>query len=568
MNWSGFDVRVCWPSSSEPLDTEDWRLGPAPAAVVLAEGDNCAMVIRDLEVTPIPQDAADGALPAGWGVFEGTVPGVGHVRAFEPSEFRFSMVVPSSGAWLAGGGAISRVAGVESSSSLRFSSTGVALGREPYVQFFDGVGDETGAGLWVSAAIQEFPDEHCADPCDPTGFPALVLAGPNPQVFEVRDYNLVNVTPMQSGGVLLGGGNFPDSDFVGVVHARTDGTRVEITLPEEFAETVLTVRDSGEVCGSGRDTTGASIIDLVWCAQSDGSSPRYGRVQSGTFRNDLFLLDDDTAISRDGGAVWRLDLETLIASPYLDAGVVSDLRVGADGVVYGKYGVPGSAESYGAFLPAGFVPIADIYDFAPLSVEEAEVTSLLVTEDVVFAAVGRHNVRIPRSRWNVEVSDSGDECDGAPELRCWPDADGDGFALADAVPMSACTCPDGTTSVEPAGSEIDCADNDDRAFPGQTMYFADRIPDVGRGRSWDFDCNGTEEGQWGVAVCEEDTSGMMTCTTTDGFSGFAPCGATQAFQGCPDPNQPTMCGGSCAYDPILMFCAQGTSTLMWTQTCR
>jgi hypothetical protein len=88
-----------------------------------------------------------------------------------------------------------------------------------------------------------------------------------------------------------------------------------------------------------------------------------------------------------------------------------------------------------------------------------------------------------------------DDCDGIADdgltMRCYVDADGDGFA-ADGAPSatSPCgTCPLLSTPRAPTGgAESDCDDTDRDTFPGQTRYFW--FDPVRPGEDFDFDCDG------------------------------------------------------------------------------
>jgi cysteine-rich repeat protein len=100
-------------------------------------------------------------------------------------------------------------------------------------------------------------------------------------------------------------------------------------------------------------------------------------------------------------------------------------------------------------------------------------------------------------------------CDGSTAAPTWyADCDGDGYALASATSMMACsapttrpsTCASGTpglwTSRRPSGStSIDCADRDAAARPGQLAYYG--VPVVGVG-GYDFNCDGFTSREFSV----------------------------------------------------------------------
>jgi hypothetical protein len=76
-------------------------------------------------------------------------------------------------------------------------------------------------------------------------------------------------------------------------------------------------------------------------------------------------------------------------------------------------------------------------------------------------------------------------------LFCAPDQDEDGFGDALALlRLEQHACPSGFVD-----NNLDCADEDSRAFPGQTLYFT--TPAIGKTIDpWDFDCDGAAEQQY------------------------------------------------------------------------
>lgn len=598
LSWSQWDARVCWPATSNALDASDWKLGGQLAAAVVTDGDNCAVVVRDLEAMPIRSGEFPGQRSL---VFEGTIPAVGYLRAFEPYESTEAMRLPSDGGWLADGGAVSQ--------GMQYSSAGIPLGRMPHTELApSGVPDQSGAGLWVFTTLQTWAAD--CDACTPDSVFAIELSGTSHR-WEVGTFTAPPMRPVQSGGLLVQNnvGVLRDSDHAGDVHLRPDGSLVEVSVPAELDQPrIHVVRSSGEVCGSARG--------VVWCAGADGSDLRSERVEEVSITN-MHLLDDDTALVWAASNTLLIDLDRMSVRLFPDAGTIAEtLEIGADGVTYGVFIPEGGVATRGAFYLTGFVPLSEIYDATALWTDSREVSGVLVARDFAYVSYGMgasgiDTLRIPRSRWDgtsactptttpeldadgdgfVAASSCGTDCDdGDAEVNpdtdevcdgvdndcnglvdevggtCWGDADEDGFALADAVPMTACRCPAGTTSRDPA-ERADCADEDARANPEQTGFFDDAIigTRVSGTAPYDFDCNGTEEGRWPIATCT--LTGPMMCTGTDGFTGFAPCGVPTTYQGCPDPERPTMCSGSCTYD-IAGFCGGERSTLLWTQECR
>lgn len=106
-----------------------------------------------------------------------------------------------------------------------------------------------------------------------------------------------------------------------------------------------------------------------------------------------------------------------------------------------------------------------------------------------------------------------DEVDeGLPQVMCYRDQDGDGFGDA-ATTMLACACRSGWTQ---RSDVFDCADWNADVFPGQTRYFTRQYclapPGSGMacalglhgtliGGSWDYDCNGRNDGQFSQDSC-------------------------------------------------------------------
>jgi len=116
----------------------------------------------------------------------------------------------------------------------------------------------------------------------------------------------------------------------------------------------------------------------------------------------------------------------------------------------------------------------------------------------------------------------------------YSDADGDGFG---GTPVCTCKVPEGGSALKQ-----DCCDSDPKAFPGQTLYFADPVAGCG---GFDFDCNELAE--------KEDVSSCIV----------APCPAGGWFQPLPD------CGKSGNYCPNCLACGTCVgATVKKTQKCR
>lgn len=147
----------------------------------------------------------------------------------------------------------------------------------------------------------------------------------------------------------------------------------------------------------------------------------------------------------------------------------------------------------------------------------------------------------------------GDTADALPcsaPVKCWPDADGDGYAPAGAPHTLACECPTNTTTRSPSLT-IDCNDEDSRVHPGAGFQPAPYcVPGTACAtKSFDYDCSSTEDRQY--------PSAFGGCTTS-------PCGGAGWTSTVPP------CGGSAGWTfckAELLGCSKDTSTTM-KQGCR
>ncbi|HJL02678.1 MAG TPA: putative metal-binding motif-containing protein [Polyangiaceae bacterium LLY-WYZ-15_(1-7)] len=158
-------------------------------------------------------------------------------------------------------------------------------------------------------------------------------------------------------------------------------------------------------------------------------------------------------------------------------------------------------------------------------------------------------------------NDEDDDCDGEVDegvfVRCFADADGDGYTVPTVASMELCAarCPEGYTDRDPTDPALrDCAPADPRAYPGAGPQ---ATPRVGVG-GFDFDCDGTETATDTIVTscveradgsCMEPSSGLVArgvcgqrvtyiaCDTIDGGSSGDSC---EQVYSCPSTS--TSCG--------------------------
>lgn len=390
---TGEDMKVCWPATDDALDAADWTLGGHGAAIVVPVAENCALVVRDLEARARP-NYSPSAPPPGWWVFQGTIPGIGHVKAYEPEASAFFR--PVAGAWVEG----ERVFGED-----WFAPGGVPHGNAPF-----GGGshaDFRGAGVWGVGRFNDFPDAHCEQPeCIPDQNYVLFLSGPVPRSFAAID----PATPPQihyrvrSGGIVVSGLRVDGVEFAEPTLLRADGTTLSITLPAEYdSATSMLVRDGGEVCGLGTRTG----TRYVYCAAPDGSALReqVTDIESRpTVDQGWIPIDDATALVWAPGAAGttmaRLDLESLTVSSFPtdpSPSLRGALSLDADGVIRAPLPNPGRVTADG-FVPTTY----DVEALVDPALAGIGVTALVVGENLVYVTLGTSalTLRIPRTRWD------------------------------------------------------------------------------------------------------------------------------------------------------------------------
>jgi hypothetical protein len=112
------------------------------------------------------------------------------------------------------------------------------------------------------------------------------------------------------------------------------------------------------------------------------------------------------------------------------------------------------------------------------------------------------------------------------------DLDGDDYGDA-LTSQQACDAPTGWVD-----DDTDCDDTDALVSPGQEEFFEEKSD----GGSWDYNCDGTNEKRYGLAVasCTYDAS-TMSCVGDGYYSSVPVCGATGSMAACvlPSPGKCT-----------------------------
>ncbi|MBW2461489.1 MAG: hypothetical protein JRH11_07570 [Deltaproteobacteria bacterium] len=111
------------------------------------------------------------------------------------------------------------------------------------------------------------------------------------------------------------------------------------------------------------------------------------------------------------------------------------------------------------------------------------------------------------------------------DFACYDDSDRDGFGAGAPYFVCGTRCPDRTTPISG-----DCDDNDSRAHPGTTLYYAqERTGAVG---GWDFDCDGAVIRYGGRGVYSACTMTLSGCTGSGWETAAPECGATGTYVTC------------------------------------
>lgn len=134
-------------------------------------------------------------------------------------------------------------------------------------------------------------------------------------------------------------------------------------------------------------------------------------------------------------------------------------------------------------------------------------------------------------------NDADDDCDGSTDegvrTTYYRDADGDDYGT-ESDTRNACEPPSGYVAI--VG---DCLDTNASVHPGQETYFTTPIPGAPAATDFDYDCDGTEEKQYGSALfCQAHPFMPDVCLGTSGYrllpGGEVPtCGERGTYQtGC------------------------------------
>jgi hypothetical protein len=248
---------------------------------------------------------------------------------------------------------------------------------------------------------------------------------------------------------------------------------------------------------------GCSSADLVVAAPDDDATPSDGAVVTET-------AGDETA--GDAGEDAR---ETSPTADTADSAIVDGAPDGAP-----EASIDATIDDSLAHLDTG----SDGGDASPADAPDARDAGDAADGDA-FAT----DVPVPDVAGDA-IADAA-KCD-AP-VRCYLDRDDDDYVAATGA-FDACTCPVGSKTISATGTLFDCHDDDPAVHPG--AGFRD-LPYCVPGtactvKSFDYDCNGTQDKELGSAFGGCSTFGSG-CVGAGWQGGTVPeCGATQGFTTC------------------------------------
>ncbi len=187
---------------------------------------------------------------------------------------------------------------------------------------------------------------------------------------------------------------------------------------------------------------------------------------------------------------------------------------------------PGSTSGSGCVDDDGAAAERDANDGAQAARNDAasavglDAASMVMTQDAAADAGASPDASGESSCQAItEVCDGTDnDCDGeiddGVKIRCWADADGDGYASAGATVTETCdACGAKQTAIEPVMGKIDCDDTSATKSPGATDICGDRI---------DNDCDGTPDDESNNACggpCSVQLPGKVSDPCNNGQQG-------------------------------------------------
>lgn len=345
----GADVVVCWPETTEPLETEGWTIAGVEAKEVLELTPNCALVVRDVEADPTFGGRDLSILQQTDALFtlrnipfyaEGPVPGVGRMRlGVEHSRVDYSNFISPMGgvfAHLEGGGYATR--------NKLFTPGGVELGFTRQSERTPGsnVADRQGAGVW-----EVFSDGD------------IMISNRESSFFErpgsLRDEQPLRYFASPRGGLIINYG-FGTSSYW--YHLSPAGSWTQMPDAPSDSQGYLAQRPNGDLCGVRDNTTIFCVDDTGAASVNTTVSQDIVDQLGGAYFDMMVGLEDDSLLLQSSitPGVYRLapgadSVEIWDEGQLLEPNF--DFENRAYGVVVDELG-----ERKGGYLsPNGFEPI-------------------------------------------------------------------------------------------------------------------------------------------------------------------------------------------------------------------